>query len=94
MLFNGLDLIWLELELLLVKACTIPYPMAYFFHQGFIIRVRRAEELNMEIEGVPGQIIDFSDHSITVKCGRGAILLLGVLFPSLPPPCNIGDLIY
>lgn len=89
---------WLDFErdskslVRLVRACTIPYPMAYFFYFGSLVRVKWAKELDFSL-GAPGQILDFSDETITIKCGEGAILLYGLIFTK-PLSCSVGDIIY
>lgn len=52
-----------------------PWPSAYTRYNGKTLKVWKAEVLDKEYDGEPGQIVDKTKKSIVVKTGKGALAI-------------------
>jgi methionyl-tRNA formyltransferase len=69
----------------LVRSLARPYPGAHFSHQGREVKVWKCSELT---EGLPndepGKVLAVNGRVITVRCGRGSVLLIEHELDTLP----------
>lgn len=69
----------------LVRALTRPYPGAHFIHQGREVKVWKCSELTAGAPNAePGKVLAVDGRSITVRCGRGSVLLIDHELITLP----------
>lgn len=52
-----------------------PWPSAYTFYNGKTLKIWKAEVIEKEYDGVPGQIVDKTKKSVIVKTGEGALAI-------------------
>lgn len=50
-----------------------PWPSAYTCYNGKTLKIWKAEVMENEYDGKPGQIVDITKKSIVVKTGKGAL---------------------
>ena len=52
-----------------------PWPSAYTRYNGKTLKIWKAEVVDKEYEGEPGQIVDKNKKAIIVKTGKGALAI-------------------
>ena len=50
-----------------------PWPSAYTCYNGKTLKIWRAEVVDKDYDGVPGQVVDITKKAVIVKTGEGAL---------------------
>ena len=58
----------------LIRGCS-PWPSAYTYLDGRLLKILEADISSEAEEGLPGSVIGTTPEGISVKCGEGAILI-------------------
>lgn len=62
-----------------------PWPGAYTYHRGQMLKVWEAAEVDQEADGAqPGTVLGITDDGIVITCGSGSVLLKVVQPPNRP----------
>jgi len=78
---------------ILVRAFTFPYRMAYFVYMGHVVFVKYALANLKEKNGREGEVLRYQNGVIEVQCSRGVIHLYGLVSTMNPLSFNAGDLL-
>lgn len=62
-----------------------PWPSAYTFYKGKMLKILKAEVASSYQSSVPGQVLDIQHDSIGVSCAQGGLLIKKVHLDSAKP---------